>query len=111
MEKNENNDSFTSKLKKYFKNLFNFSEYSAKTILYIILFIALIILSLWLLWYIYLGGGEAFLLTLVVEWFINPIYILGIFGFLLFFIVMAIQGLIVPIPSEIVLLAAGMIWG
>ena len=111
MEKNENTDSTSSKLKNYVKNLYNFSQYSAKTILYILLFVALIIISLWLVWYIYLGGGETFLLTLVVEWFINPIYILGIFGFLLFFIVMAIQGLIVPIPSELILLAAGMIWG
>ena len=111
MEKNENNDSFSSKLKKYIKNLFNFSQYSAKTILYIILFAALIIISLWMIWYIYLGGGETLLLTIVVEWFINPIYLLGIIGFFLFFIVMAIQGLLVPIPSELVLLAAGMIWG
>ena len=111
MEKNENTDSSSSKLKTYIKNLFNFSQYSLKTILFIILFLVLIIISLWLLWYIYLGEGETFLLMLVVEWFINPIYLLGIIGFLLFFIVMAIQGLIVPIPSEIVLLAAGMIWG
>ena len=111
MEQNENTDSSPSKLKKYIKNLFNFSQYSVKTILYIILFLVLIIISLWLLWYIYLGEGETFLLTLVVEWFIKPIYLLGFIGFLLFFIVMAIQGLIVPIPSEIVLLAAGMIWG
>jgi len=111
MEKNENTDSFSSKLKKYIKNLFNFSQYSAKTILYIILFAALIVISLWMIWYIYLGGGETLLLTIVVEWFINPIYLLGIIGFFLFFIVMAIQGLLVPIPSELVLLAAGMIWG
>ncbi|MBY9009255.1 MAG: TVP38/TMEM64 family protein [Candidatus Lokiarchaeota archaeon] len=111
MEKNENKESFSSKLKKYMKNLFNFSQYSAKTIIYIFLFVALIVISLGLVWYIYLGGGETLLLTLVVERFINPIYTLGIFGFLLFFIVMAIQGLIVPIPSELVLLAAGMIWG
>ena len=111
MEKNENTDSFSSKLKKYIKNLVNFSQYSAKTILYIILFAALIIISLWMIWYIYLGGGETLLLTIVVEWFINPIYLLGIIGFFLFFIVMAIQGLLVPIPSELVLLAAGMIWG
>ena len=111
MEKNESTDSSSSKLKKYIKNLFNFSQYSAKTIIYIFFFVALIVISLGLVWYIYLGGGETLLLTLVVEWFINPIYTLGIFGFLLFFIVMAIQGLIVPIPSELVLLAAGMIWG
>ena len=111
MEKNENTDSFSSKLKKYIKNLFSFSQDSAKTILYIILLAALIIISLWMIWYIYLGGGETLLLTIVVEWFINPIYLLGIIGFFLFFIVMAIQGLLVPIPSELVLLAAGMIWG
>ena len=111
MEKDENTDSFSSKLKKYLKNLFNFSQYSAKTIIYIILFASLIIISLWMIWYIYLGGGETLLLTIVVEWFINPIYLLGIIGFFLFFIVMAIQGLLVPIPSELVLLAAGMIWG
>jgi len=111
MEKNENTDSFSSKFKNYIKNLFNFSQYSAKTILYIILFASLIIISLWMIWYIYLGGGETLLLTIVVEWFINPIYLLGIIGFFLFFIVMAIQGLLVPIPSELVLLAAGMIWG
>ncbi len=111
MEKNENNDSSSSKLKKYIINLFNFSQYSVKTILYIILFAALIVISLWMIWYIYLGGGETLLLTIVVEWFINPIYLLGIIGFFLFFIVMAIQGLLVPIPSELVLLAAGMIWG
>ncbi|MBA7512757.1 hypothetical protein ES705_04765 [subsurface metagenome] len=108
---NKNNDSFSFKLKKYIKNLFNFSQYSFKTILYIILFAALVVISLWMLWYIYLGGGETFLLTLVVDWFINPIYLLGIFGILLFILIMGIQGLLVPIPSEIVLLAAGMIWG
>jgi len=108
---NKNNDSFSFKLKKYIKNLFNFSQYSFKTILYIILFAALVVISLGLLWYIYLGGGETFLLTLVVDWFINPIYLLGIFGILLFILIMGIQGLLVPIPSEIVLLAAGMIWG
>ncbi len=111
MEKDENTDSNSSKLKKYLKNLFNFSQYSVKTILYIILFAALIVISLWMIWYIYLGGGETLLLTIVVEWFINPIHLLGIIGFFLFFIVMAIQGLLVPIPSELVLLAAGMIWG
>ena len=108
---NKNNDSFSFKLKKYIKNLFNFSQYSLKTILYIIIFVALVVISLGLLWYIYLGGGEEFLLTLVVEWFINPIYSLGILGILLFILIMGIQGLLVPIPSEIVLLAAGMIWG
>ena len=109
--RNKNNDSFSFKLKKYIKNLFNFSQYSFKTILYIILFVALVVVSLGLLWYIYFGGGETLLLTLVVEWFVNPIIRLGLFGILLFLLIMAIQGLLVPIPSEIVLIAAGIIWG
>jgi len=46
-----------------------------------------------------------------VDWFVNPIYYLGFLGILLFIIIMAIQGLLVPIPSEIVLLATGIIWG
>ena len=88
---NKNNDSISFKLKKYIKNLFNFSQYSFKTILYIILFAALVVISLWLLWYIYLGGGETLLLTLVVEWFVNPIYYWGIFGILLFILIMGIK--------------------
>jgi len=110
MEKNENNDSFSSKLKKYFKNLFNFSQYSVKTILYIILFVALVVFSLFLLYYNYFID-TTFVYTIVAEWFVNPIYDLQFLGIFLFIGIMAIQGLIVPIPSEVVLLSTGMIWG
>ena len=102
--------SSSSKLKKYFRNIFNFSQYDKKTILYIIVFIILILLSLLLLYYIYFVDSTI-LYKLVLDWFVRPIYYLGFWGILLFIVVMAIQGLIVPIPSEIVLLAAGIIWG
>jgi len=46
-----------------------------------------------------------------VEFFVNPVYNLGIIGIFLFIAIMALQGLLVPLPSEIVLLATGMIWG
>jgi len=107
----EEKKSFGTKLKDYIKNLLDFSKYDTKTILFIILFIFLLVISLALLWYIYFGGGKTFLYRLVVEWFVNPIFLLGIIGVFLFIGIMAIQGLIVPIPSEIVLLATGMIWG
>ena len=111
MEKDENNnDSFSSKLKKYIKNLFDFSQYSAKTILYIILFVALIVFSLVILYYNYFVD-TTFVYTIVAVWFVNPIYELQFFGIFLFIGIMAIQGLLVPIPSEVVLLATGMIWG
>ncbi len=99
-----------TKTKSYFKNLFDFSQYDIKTIIYMIIFMFLIVISLYLLYYIYFVD-ETFLFRLVVEWFVNPIILLGIIGILLFLLIMAIQGLIVPIPSEIVLLAVGMIWG
>jgi len=103
-------ESFLSKFKGYIKNLLDFSHYDKKTILYIIVFIVLILLSLFLLYYIYFVDGTI-LYRLVVDWFVNPIYYLGFVGILIFIAVMAIQGLIVPIPSEIVLLATGIIWG
>jgi len=108
--KNKENQQSSSKIKSYFKNLLDFSNFDKKTILYIILFIFLIAISLFLLYYIYFVD-ETFLYRLVIDWFVNPIYSLGIIGIILFIIIMAIQGLLVPIPSEIVLLATGMIWG
>ena len=110
MEETKNNDSSSSKLKRYIKNLFNFSQYNIKTLLYIILFVALIVLSLIILYYNYFID-TTFVYTIVAEWFVNPIYALQFLGIFLFIGIMAIQGLIVPIPSEVVLLATGMIWG
>ena len=110
MEKNEDTDSSSSKLKKYIKNIFNFSQYSVKTILYIILFVALVVFSLFLLYYNYFVN-TTFVYIIIAEWFVNPIYELQFWGIFLFIGIMAIQGLLVPIPSEVVLLATGMIWG
>jgi uncharacterized membrane protein YdjX (TVP38/TMEM64 family) len=102
--------SFSTKLKKYFKNLFDFSQLDTKTKIYIGVFIALILGSVALVIYVYLFN-PTLLYRIVVEWFVNPIYALGIVGIFLFIGIMALQGLIVPLPSELVLLATGMIWG
>ena len=114
MEKNKNKiieeQPFLIKLKNYIKNLFDFSKYKKTTIIYIVLFVILIGFSLFLLYYNYFIDN-VFLYRLVVEWFVNPIYLLGIIGIFLFLAIMAIQGLLVPIPSEIILFATGMIWG
>jgi len=103
-------DSLSGKLKKYVKNLFDFSTYDTQTKFYIAVFLFLFAISLYLLYYIYFVD-PTFLYRIVVEWFVNPIFLLGIIGIFLFIAIMAIQGLLVPIPSEIVLLAAGIIWG
>ncbi|MFX0021848.1 MAG: TVP38/TMEM64 family protein [Candidatus Hermodarchaeota archaeon] len=102
--------SFSSKLKKYFKNLFDFSQLGAKTIIYIIIFIMLVGISVYLLIYNYFID-TTFIYRIIAFWFVNPIHALGFIGIFLFIGIMALQGLLVPIPSEIVLLATGMIWG
>ncbi|MHA2394455.1 MAG: TVP38/TMEM64 family protein [Promethearchaeota archaeon] len=107
---NEENQTFTLKFKRYIKNLFDFSQYDRKTILYIVIFIILIIASLVLLYFIFFVDNTI-LYRFVVEFFVNPVYSLGILGIFLFIAIMAVQGLLVPLPSEIVLLATGMIWG
>ena len=100
----------SGKMKNYIKNLFDFSHYDTKTILYIVLFVVLIIASLVLLYFIYFVDNTI-LYRFVIEFFVNPVYNLGILGIFLFVLIMALQGLLVPLPSEIVLLATGMIWG
>ncbi|MFX0147364.1 MAG: TVP38/TMEM64 family protein [Candidatus Hodarchaeota archaeon] len=102
--------SFSERLKSYVKNIFNFSQYDKKTILYIIVFIALVIFSVFLLFYAFFIDST-FLYRIVIDWFVNPIYYLGILGILLFIVIMAIQGLLIPIPSEFILIATGIIWG
>ncbi|UCD01969.1 MAG: TVP38/TMEM64 family protein [Promethearchaeota archaeon] len=109
-EQIDDNPSFSAKVKKYFKNLFDFSNYNTKTIIYIIIFVALIIFSIALFIYNYFVD-PTFLYSIVVNFFVNPILAIGVWGIFLFIGIMAIQGLIIPIPSEIVLLATGMIWG
>ncbi|NHJ24711.1 MAG: TVP38/TMEM64 family protein [Candidatus Lokiarchaeota archaeon] len=107
---NKEKKHFSAKIKNYVHNLLDFSKFDKKTIIFIGIFIILIIFSIFLLYYSFFIDTQ-FLYRIVVEWFVNPIYLLGFLGILLFIVIMAIQGLIVPIPSEIVLLATGMIWG
>ena len=109
-KQNEEKTPISEKLKNYIKNIFDFSNYDTKTIVYMIIFIFLFGISVYLLYYIYFVD-QTFLYILVVVWFVNPIIRLGIWGMFLFIGVMAIQGLLVPIPSELVLLSAGIIWG
>jgi len=104
------NEKTDSKLKSYFKNLLDFSHYETKTLIYIIIFIALIIISIFLVIYNYFID-TTFLYSIVVNIFVYPIQTLEFWGIFLFIGIMALQGLIIPIPSEIVLLATGMIWG
>ena len=100
----------TTKLKNYCKNLFDFSQLDTKTIIYIVIFIILIGISVFLLYYNYFVDNT-FIYILIADWFVNPIHELGFIGIFLFIIIMGVQGLLVPIPSGVVLLSTGIIWG
>ena len=106
----ERKESLSDKINAYLKNLVDFSKYDTKTKLFMILMVILVGLSLFLL-YILVFEDQTILYRIVVEWFVKPIYDLGFWGIFLFIGIMGIQGLLVPIPSEIVLLSTGMIWG
>jgi len=109
-KENKEKQSFSTKLKKYLKNLFDLSQLDTKTILYIIVFIILVGISVYLLIYNYFIDNT-FIYRIIAIWFVNPIFDLKFIGIFLFIGVMAFQGLLVPIPSEVILIATGMIWG
>ncbi len=108
-EEKADNESFSVKLKKYIKNLTDFSQYDKKTIFSIIVFVFLLVLSLGLLFYNYFID-TTFFYRIIITYFVNVVYGLGVLGYLLYLGVMMVQALIVPIPSEIILLTAGIIW-
>lgn len=100
---------FSKRVKNDFKNLVDFSNFNKKTIFFIVIFVAIMVVTVYLLIYI-LFIDDTILYKFVVEWVVNPIYALGILGMFLFVLIMALQGLIAPIPSEIILLATGLIY-
>ena len=99
-----------NKFVNYIKGLFDFSKYDTKTKLIILVFIGLVVLSVVLLFYNYIID-ESFLTNIVIRYIVIPIRRLGWIGILIILGFMVIQGLLVPIPSELVLLAIGIIYG
>jgi len=54
---------------------------------------------------------ETFLFGIVINYFAIPVLEMQLWGFIVFIIFMGIQGVLLPIPSELVLLSSGLIWG
>jgi uncharacterized membrane protein YdjX (TVP38/TMEM64 family) len=75
---------------------------------FILIFLAIIIASLGLLLMQILD--KTLIPRVVIQYLIVPVAILGVWGIFLYFGVMTIQSLLVPIPSELVLLASGLLW-
>lgn len=86
-----------------------FTGHSRSTWVWILLFIIIFIISV--VGLILQYQDDTWLFSVVVRWFIVPIIELKEWGWIFFIIFMGIQGILVPIPSELVLLSSGLIWG
>lgn len=84
-------------------------EWTPKKIVIVILFTLIIIISVAVLVWTFIN--KTFLFTLIRDYFILPLLDIGWWAYLVFLVLMIIQSLIAPIPSELVLLSAGMIFG
>lgn len=85
---------------------------------FVLIFVVLVVIMVLMYLYTLLGyidfipfGDKEFLTNLVVRWFLIPMTVIGIWGVVLFLAFMGIQGILMPIPSELVMLVAGMLWG
>ncbi|MHA1682273.1 MAG: TVP38/TMEM64 family protein [Promethearchaeota archaeon] len=76
---------------------------------YILIFLAIVAITALLL-VLWVFDNEIFA-RWAVKYLIIPVIQLGSWGIVLFLAVMIIQGLLLPIPSEIVLLTTGLLWG
>ncbi len=99
------------KVKISFKTRFKnaFTGLDIKTWIWFGVFAALILLTIGLT--IKLAQDSSWMFGLVLRYFIRPIITLGGWGIVLYFVFMAVQGVIAPLPSEVMLLACGLLWG
>ncbi len=84
-------------------------EWTTKKIVMVILFTIIILISIVVLVCTFVD--ETFLFSLIRDYFILPLLDIGWWAYLVFLVLMIIQSLIAPIPSELILLSAGMIFG
>lgn len=83
--------------------------WTKKKIILGVLFILIVLISLAVL--ILTFVNETFLFVLIRNYFILPLLKINYWAYLVFLILMILQSLIAPIPSELILLSAGMIFG
>jgi len=94
--------SFTNAIKR------SFIGHTKSTWVWIIVFFSIFIMSCVIL--VFQFVDETWLFDKVIRWFVIPIRDSKELGPILFIIFMGIQGILVPIPSELVLLCTGLLW-
>jgi uncharacterized membrane protein YdjX (TVP38/TMEM64 family) len=84
-------------------------EWNKKKIIMAILFSIIIILSGIVMYFVI--TDETFLFRTIRKYFILPLLEIGFWAVFIFLFLMVMQSLIAPIPSELILLSGGMIFG
>ncbi len=100
------------------KKSLDFKKMSRSKALFTIAFLCIIGVMIFLYVYTYLGEftdnqvGDSTLLTeIIIRWFVLPVTQIGPWGVLLFFGIMMVQCIVAPIPSELVQIVGGLIFG
>ncbi len=86
-----------------------FRDHSKTTWIWIGIFIAVLVFTV-LLWVMQIYD-DTLLFRFVMLYIVKPIHEIKFWGHLLFFIFMGIQAILLPLPSEALLLSSGLIWG
>lgn len=86
-----------------------FTGHTKSTWIWIIFFVIICIVSVAIL--VFQFHEDTWLFDKVVRWFLEPIIRLEEWGWIIFLIFMGVQGILIPIPSELVLLTSGLLWG
>jgi len=83
--------------------------WTKKRIIFVALFVLLVLISVALLIIIIID--KTFLYNIVNDYFVAPLETMGYWSIFLFLGLMIVQSLLVPIPSELILLSGGLLYG
>jgi len=92
----------------FWERITNFSDWDKKTWMFVAIFAAILLVTAYLFYRVF--KDETFLFGLIIKWVVEPIASTKSLGWIIFIVFMGVQGIFAPIPSEVVLIAAGMIW-
>ncbi|GAB4305713.1 MAG: hypothetical protein Kow0069_01870 [Promethearchaeota archaeon] len=92
------------------KDAFNFKNYTKKQLAYTLAFLAIVGLMAFLYVYTFLVD-LTFLTRIIVTLFVIPVLSIGWWGIPLYFGIMLVQCVVAPIPSELVQVVGGLIFG
>lgn len=84
-------------------------EWTKKKVIMAIIFTIIVIVSVWV--FILTIVNEIFLFTIIRDYFILPLLEIGFWAVFVFLILMVVQSLIAPIPSELILISGSLVFG